>query len=101
MRHSIGEHVDGRYRIRALLAEDGMAEVYRAVDTATGQDVVLKVPHASIAGAGRRASRPERGDARTDAYALGLLLHELQWGCSATRRRLSATCHPGAQPPQS
>jgi eukaryotic-like serine/threonine-protein kinase len=50
MRHSIGEQIDGRYRIGALLAEGGMAEVYRAVDTATGQDVVLKVPHVSIAG---------------------------------------------------
>ncbi len=27
-----------------------MAEVYRAVDTATGQGVVLKVPHPGIAG---------------------------------------------------
>jgi serine/threonine-protein kinase len=50
MRHAIGEHVDGRYRICALLAEGGMAEVYRAVDTTTGGDVVLKVPHVSIAG---------------------------------------------------
>jgi len=50
MRHAIGDSVAGRYQIRALLAEGGMAEVYRAVDTSTGLDVVLKVPHISIAG---------------------------------------------------
>ena len=50
MRHAIGDYVEGRYQIRALLAEGGMAEVYRAVDTSSGGDVVLKVPHVSIAG---------------------------------------------------
>src|SRR2546428_5660481 len=50
MLHAIGDYVEGRYQIRALLAEGGMAEVYRAVDTSSGGDVVLKVPHVSIAG---------------------------------------------------
>jgi serine/threonine protein kinase len=50
MRHSIGECMDGRYEIRALLGEGGMAEVYRALDTTTGRDVVLKLPHVAIAG---------------------------------------------------
>src|SRR5947209_15617738 len=50
MRHAIGDYVVGRYQIRALLAEGGMAEVYRALDASTGRDVVLKVPHSSIAG---------------------------------------------------
>jgi serine/threonine-protein kinase len=50
MRHAIGDDVDGRYRICALLAEGGTAEVYRAVDRTTGRDVVLKVPHTAMAG---------------------------------------------------
>jgi serine/threonine protein kinase len=50
MRHSIGECVDGRYEIRALLGEGGMAEVYRAVDKTTDHEVVLKLPHLAIAG---------------------------------------------------
>jgi serine/threonine-protein kinase len=49
-RHSVGELVDGRYRICALLGEGDMAEVYCAVDTSTERDVVLKVPHVSIGG---------------------------------------------------
>jgi len=50
MRHSPGECVDGRYEIRALLGEGGMAEVYRAVDKTTGREVVLKLPHLAVAG---------------------------------------------------
>jgi serine/threonine-protein kinase len=49
-RHSVGEHVDGRYRICALLGEGDIAEVYRALEATTGGDVVLKVPRASIGG---------------------------------------------------
>ena len=49
-RHSVGEYVEDRYQICGLLAEGGMAEVYRAVDTTTGRDVVLKVPQVSIVG---------------------------------------------------
>lgn len=47
---SIGECVDKRYEIRALLGEGGMAEVYRALDKTSGREVVLKLPHLAIAG---------------------------------------------------
>ena len=47
-RHAIGECVRGRYDIRALLGEGATAEVYRALDTRTGRDVVLKVPRVAI-----------------------------------------------------
>ena len=50
MRHAVGDYVDDRYQICALLAEGGMAEVYRALDTTSGGDVVLKIPNASTAG---------------------------------------------------
>ena len=50
MRLSIGECVDKRYEIRALLGEGGMAEVYRALDKTSGREVVLKLPHLAIAG---------------------------------------------------
>jgi serine/threonine-protein kinase len=50
MQHSIGDCLDNRYEIRALLGEGGMAEVYRAVDRTTGCEVVLKLPHLAIAG---------------------------------------------------
>jgi serine/threonine-protein kinase len=49
-RYTVGEYVEERYQICGMLAEGGMSEVYRAVDTTTGRDVVLKVPHARIAG---------------------------------------------------
>jgi serine/threonine-protein kinase len=39
-----GQHL-GRYRLKALLGEGGMALVYRAVDPASGQEVALKVVH--------------------------------------------------------
>jgi serine/threonine protein kinase len=42
--------MDGRYEIRSLLGEGGMSEVYKALDTTTGCDVVLKLPHMAIAG---------------------------------------------------
>jgi len=44
MRLSIGECVDQRYEIRALLGEGGMAEVYRALDKTSGLEVVLSCP---------------------------------------------------------
>ncbi len=50
MRHAVGALVDGRYQVRALLAEGGLAEASRAEVTTTGRDVVLKVPHIAIAG---------------------------------------------------
>ena len=50
MRYAIGDCIDGRYEVRCLLGEGGMAEVYRALDRHTGRDVVLKLPHVAIAG---------------------------------------------------
>lgn len=50
MRYAIGDCVDSRYKIRAVLGEGGMAEVYRAVDKDTGGDVVVKLPHLATAG---------------------------------------------------
>ena len=50
MRYPVGACIDGRYEVRALLGEGGMAEVYRAIDRTTGQEVVVKLPHVAIAG---------------------------------------------------
>jgi serine/threonine protein kinase len=50
MRHSPGECIDGRYEVRALLGDGGMAEVYRTLDTVTGNDVVVKLPRVEIVG---------------------------------------------------
>jgi serine/threonine-protein kinase len=47
---SVGETFDGRYVILALLAQGGMADVYRACDTETDQQVVLKLPQPATAG---------------------------------------------------
>jgi serine/threonine-protein kinase len=49
-RHSVCEYVADRYQICGLLGEGDIAEVYRALDTTTGRDVVLKLPHPSIVG---------------------------------------------------
>jgi eukaryotic-like serine/threonine-protein kinase len=40
----VGDHLD-RYEITDLLARSGMAAIYRARDTETGESVALKVPH--------------------------------------------------------
>jgi serine/threonine-protein kinase len=40
----VGEVLDG-YRIEALVARGGMASIFRAVDTESGEVVALKVPH--------------------------------------------------------
>jgi eukaryotic-like serine/threonine-protein kinase len=50
MRFTDGEVVDERYRIEGKLGEGGFGETYRALDVATGQAVVLKLPHLSVAG---------------------------------------------------
>ena len=50
MPHAIGSYVDERFEICALLSEGGMSRVYRAIDTATGGEVVLKMPHAEFVG---------------------------------------------------
>jgi serine/threonine-protein kinase len=50
MRHSTGDCIDYRYEVRSLLGEGGMSEMYRALDRTTGRDVVVKLPHLTIAG---------------------------------------------------
>jgi serine/threonine protein kinase len=49
MRHEVGETVADRFQICALLAEGGMAEIYRALDTTTGRELVLKLPRVATA----------------------------------------------------
>jgi len=44
MRHAPGEVID-HYEIRQALGEGAYAEIYRAVDTKSGADVVLKCPN--------------------------------------------------------
>ncbi|HUY82617.1 MAG TPA: serine/threonine-protein kinase [Acidobacteriaceae bacterium] len=43
----VGEKFD-QYHIDALVAETGMASIFRATDTQTGRTVALKVPHATV-----------------------------------------------------
>jgi serine/threonine protein kinase len=50
MRYSRGAVIDDRYEVRGVLGEGGFAEVYRALDRTTGQEVVVKLPHVAIAG---------------------------------------------------
>jgi hypothetical protein len=50
MRYAVGDRVLDRYEIRALLGVGASAEVYRASETRTGRDVVLKIPHLTTAG---------------------------------------------------
>ncbi|MBN1489835.1 MAG: serine/threonine protein kinase [Phycisphaerae bacterium] len=56
----------GRYAIGRLLGEGGMARVYRAIDTETGQAVAVKFLKAQYQGDGPIAQRFER-EARTMA----------------------------------
>lgn len=42
-----GEHLDS-YRIEEQVARSGMATIYRAVDSRTGQQIAIKVPHPDV-----------------------------------------------------
>jgi serine/threonine-protein kinase len=42
-----GDLLDG-YRIESLVARSGMASIYRAVNSDTGQQVALKIPHTEV-----------------------------------------------------
>src|SRR5215831_18341140 len=50
MRYVAGDLIDQRYRVVRELGEGGMAEVYQAIDSSTGDSVVLKIPHIALAG---------------------------------------------------
>jgi serine/threonine-protein kinase len=79
MRYAIGECVANRYEVRELLGEGGMAEVYRARDSSSERDVVLKVPHITTAGdlaAFNRYRREIDIAARLDHPGLQRLLSE-------------------------
>ena len=65
--HTVGQIVGGRYLLRELLGRGGMAEVYRARDTATDRGVAVKILRSV-----------EHGDAarfRSEAHVLSLLDH--------------------------
>jgi eukaryotic-like serine/threonine-protein kinase len=46
---AVGDKVD-QYELRELLARSGMASIFQAVDTASGQTVALKIPHPHLEG---------------------------------------------------
>jgi serine/threonine-protein kinase len=44
----VGRELGGQYRIRMIIAEGGMATVYRATDLRSGADVAVKVMHSRL-----------------------------------------------------
>lgn len=74
MSWTVGDTVDGRYHLRRQLSSGGMAHVYLALDQVSGREVVVKMPHSSVAG---------------DLTAFGRFRREIAIG-----RRL---VHPGIQ----
>ncbi|MGA8115695.1 MAG: Stk1 family PASTA domain-containing Ser/Thr kinase [Actinocatenispora sp.] len=62
----VGELLSGRYRIRARIAQGGMATVYQAIDTRLERIVALKMIHPSFAGNPHFLSRFDR-EAKTIA----------------------------------
>src|SRR5579863_188129 len=65
---TIDELLSGRYRIERLLGQGGMADVYRAVDTADGTAVAVKVVRSADPGLAQRLA--------TEAKTLATLRHE-------------------------
>jgi eukaryotic-like serine/threonine-protein kinase len=44
---SVGEHLD-QYQVTELIARSGMASIFKAIDTETGQTVALKIPYSQF-----------------------------------------------------
>jgi serine/threonine-protein kinase len=66
----LGQVVDGRYRLDALIGRGGMGVVYRAEHVAIRRTVALKLLHSSLAGIPELRSRFER-----EALAIGKIEH--------------------------
>jgi serine/threonine protein kinase len=66
----IGELVDRRFEITALIERSGMATIFKAVDCQTRQTVVLKVPHTVLELSATSAARFAR-----EAAIIGKLDH--------------------------
>ena len=66
----LGQVVDGRYRLDALVGRGGMGVVYRAEHVAIRRTVALKLLHSSLAGIPELRSRFER-----EALAIGKIEH--------------------------
>lgn len=69
-RHAGGSVAGGRYQLRDLLGEGGMASVYLAYDTALDRQVAIKTLHTEL---GREQSFRERF--RREAQAVAKLSH--------------------------
>jgi serine/threonine protein kinase len=66
----IGQLLDSRFKITTLIAQSGMATVFKALDRQTGQTVAIKVPHTDFA-----SSRTSFGRLAHEAAVLGKLDH--------------------------
>jgi serine/threonine-protein kinase len=66
----IGEMIDRRFEITALIERSGMATIFKAVDGRTRQTVVLKVPHTGLEVSAASAARFAR-----EAAIIGKLDH--------------------------
>jgi len=53
----IGQILDKRFEITALIQQSGMSTIFKAFDCQTREVVVLKVPHAEFEGASRNSAR--------------------------------------------
>jgi serine/threonine-protein kinase len=66
----IGQLLDKRFQITALIEGSGMATVFKALDRTTGRPVALKVPHANFEGSAASFARFAR-----EAAIIGKLDH--------------------------
>jgi serine/threonine protein kinase len=66
----IGQLLDNRFEVTALIERSGMAKIFKALDCQTRQMVVLKVPHAEFEGSPANSARFAR-----EAAIIGKLDH--------------------------